>query len=159
MKYSLFFIFTILASCNREKSDNTIIDTTIDIFIENSAGENLLTDTTENTINLDSIRLEFLINGIKYPVYDVRLDYPRSFFFIQDSSAERIRIFPNDAESEEYPITYILWNSVDVDTVKCHNIRKNDNDYISCDKVWYNGVLMYPDSLIVNFPRAFKIVK
>jgi len=161
MKYLLFCIFGILVSCSKEKLKNEVVDTAIDIFVENSEGENLLVGTASNAINPDSIKLMYLINGNVFTVYDSDMDCPRAICSITDSGSERIRVFPNDMENEEYPITYIRWENGDMDTIKCHFVRKDNgsNSSIVCDKVWFNDLLMFPDNAVSGFGRAFKIVK
>jgi hypothetical protein len=161
MKYLFFCILGMLASCNKEKTKNAVIDTQIDVFIENSVGENRLLSTTINNISPDSIRLQYLINGDKFTVYNSKMDCPTNICAISDIGSERIRIFPNDIESEDYPITYINWGNGDIDTLKCHFVRKGNetNSSIVCDKVWFNDLLMFPDKAVIGFGRAFKIVK
>jgi hypothetical protein len=161
MKYLIFCILGMLVSCNKEKSQNEVIDTSIDIFVENSIGENLLKMTTPNAINPDSINLIYLVNGNMFTVYNADMDCPRSICYITDSGSERIRVFPNDVENEEYPVTYISWGNGDIDTLKCHFIRKDNGSSSSvvCDKVWFNNLPIFPDSAIPGFGRAFKIVK
>lgn len=159
MKYLLFCILGMLASCNKDKTQKNVIDTQIDVFIENSVGENLLLGSTPNAINPDSIKLQYLINGDKFTVYNSAMDCPRNVCTISDPGSERIRIFPNDEESEDYPITYINWGNGDIDTLKCHFTRKENGSTVICDKVWFNDVLVYPDLAVSGFGRAIKIVK
>jgi len=161
MKYLLFCILGVLVSCNKEKSQNEVISTNIDIFVENSIGENLLKETHPNVINSDSIKLIYLINGNKFTVYNADMDCPRNICYITDSGSERIRVFPNDVENEEYPVTYINWGNGDMDTLKCHFVRKDNgsSSSIVCDKVWFNDLLMFPDNAVAGYGRAFKIVK
>lgn len=161
MKYFIFCVLGMLVfSCSREQSQNEVIDISIDIFVENSVGESLLKMTTPNAINPDSIKLIYLISGNMFSVYNSNMDCPRNICYITDSGSERIRVFPNNAESEEYPVTYISWGNGDMDTLKCHFIREDNGSYsIVCDKVWFNDLLMFPDSAVSGFGRAFKIVK
>lgn len=159
MKYLLCFLLALLASCHGDKQCCTLIDIDFDIYVENSAGENLLASATPNAINPENLRLEFRINGGNQQVYNVGQDCPRNICYISESGEERLRIFPNETESEAYPITYLFWSAADVDTIRCHFIRENDNSYVACDKIWYNEVLVYPDSVNLNSVRGFKIVK
>ncbi len=159
MKNILFCILAMLAACNKEKSKNEVVDTQIDIFIENNAGNNLLVATTPGAINPDSIKLIYLINGENFTVYNIDMDCPRAVCSITDAGSERIRIFPNDVESQEFPITYVVWDNGDVDTLKCHFVRKDNGATVICDKVWLNDLPMFPDHAISGFGRAFKIVK
>jgi len=161
MKYVLFCILGMLVSCSKEKSQNVVIDIGVEIFISNTNGENLLLGSTPNAINPDSIKLIYKLNGENYTVYNSNMDCPRGICFLNDLGSERIGITPNDTENEEYPITYIRWENGDLDTIKCHFVRKDNgiNSSIVCDKVWFNDSLMFPDNAVAGFGRAFKIVK
>jgi hypothetical protein len=161
MKYLFFCTLIILTCCTREKPQNDVINTSIDIFIENANGQNLLLKTTPGTINSDSLKLLYLVNGKMLNVYNADMSCPSNICNLTDSGSERIRIFPNDLESEEFPISYIRWKNGDLDTIKCHFIRKDSEtgSSLSCDKVWFNDLLMYPNNSIKGFGRAFKIVK
>jgi hypothetical protein len=135
-----------------------VIDTYIDIIVQNSAGQNLLVNTTPGFINPDSIRLQYLINDSKIDVNYANLDHPRNVFLITEPPV-RIRLFPNDTKSDAYPVTYILWNSSDRDTVKCHVQRTNGGNTERVDQVWFNGVQDFPNNGIPQPGRAFTIVK
>jgi hypothetical protein len=117
--------------------------------------------TTPNAIIFDSLRLMYLINGNTVNVNDPNMDCPRNICHVTDAGSERIRLFPNDKENEEFPVTFIRWGNEDLDTIKCHFIRKDNgiNSSIVCDKVWFNGLLMFPDNAVAGLGRAFKVVK
>jgi hypothetical protein len=161
MKYLILFVFGMLFSCNKETPKSDVVDTQVDIIIEDSNGNNLLSGTTPSTINVDSIKLMYLINGNTHTVYNEHLDCQRNVCYIGDAGSERVRIFPNDVAEEEYPITYINWGNGDTDTLKCHFVRKDNGNESSvvCDSVWLNDVPMFPENAIAEFGRAFKIVK
>ncbi|MCB0522679.1 MAG: hypothetical protein H6577_10760 [Lewinellaceae bacterium] len=161
MKYIIFFAIGMLISCGMENPTMDVVATNVDIFVEDADGNNLLTGTSTTSINTELIKLIYLINGVDQTAYNPDLDCPRFVCYISDPGSERIRIFPNDTETEEYPITYIDWGNGDMDTLKCHFVRKEyDNaSSVVCDKVWFNDLPMFPDSAITEFGRAFKIVK
>jgi hypothetical protein len=161
MKYSIIILIVVLFSCNKENPGMEVIDTQVDVFVEDADGHNLLTGTSADAINTDSIKLMYLIDGNIHTVFNPERDCPRGVCYIADSGSERIALAPNAVEGEEYPITYIDWGDGDIDTLKCHFVRKDNGETSSlvCDKVWFNGSLMFPDNAITEFGRAFKIVK
>jgi len=159
MKYLLFALLAMFVSCKKEQKIQVNIDTQIDVFVQSINGDNLLLGGPTNAINPDSIKLSYLINGNVRTVYNSDLDCPRAVCFLTDAGNERIRIFPNDLETEAYPITYIEWGNGDVDTIKCHFERNTSGSTVICDKVWFNSTLKYPDDAIAEIGRAFKIVK
>ena len=162
MKQLILFSLVLLFSCNKEKASNDILDTYIDIFVEDANGNNLLADGTPNAINFDAVKLMYLVDGVATEVYDGSLDCPKLICHLtSDPGSERVSIFPNAIEDEEFPITYINWGNGDMDTLKCHFVRKDNGSESSvvCDRVWMNDVPMFPESAIVEFGRAFKIIK
>jgi hypothetical protein len=161
MKNLLIYACFLLLFTNCEPEMCCVVyDTGIDIFVENSAGANRFTPNAADPINPDSITLQYLINGVVSTFNNPQLDAPRNVRFADDQGSERIIIFPNEDENEAYPITYITWPDGDVDTLKCHFNRGDDDDtFVICDEVWFNDVLMYPDQAIVGFGRAIKIIK
>jgi len=161
MKYLIILAFGMLFSCSKNNIDSEVIDTHVDIVVEDANGNNILSGASPIFINPDSIELMYLINGNTQSVRNKDLDCPNSVCYISDLGRERIRIFPNDSDKEEYPITYIKWGNGDFDTLKCHFVRKNNGNISSvvCDKVWFNDLPMIPDNAIVELGRAFRIIK
>jgi hypothetical protein len=159
MKYILFCILGMLFSCSKKQSNSISIDIGIEIFVFNQSGENLLLSSTPNFIKVDSLKLFYLVSGEKKEIYNKDMDCPRNICLTTDLGSERIIISPNFTESEEYPINYLQWENGDIDTIKCHIVRISEGESVTCDKVWYNDVLMFPENAIPNFGRAFKIVK
>ena len=153
-----FATVTLFAAC-KEKIGGEIVDIGIDILAENSAGQNLFLSTTPDALDPNLIKLIYKVGGDEVAFYQGNLDCPRNVCFISDSGSERILVFPNDTETEKYPITYIQWKEGDLDTLKCHFIRKNQGGYIVCDTVWFNKIQVYPPNALVGYDRAFKIVK
>lgn len=160
MKNLFLLLLCILVSCEKQQPSKIFIDTDIDIVIENDGGNNLLLAQTPNFIVFDSIKLAYLLDGTQFNVYNHNMDCPRSICLINDPGYPvRVRIFPNDIIDEEYPITYINWGNGDIDTLRCLFERKNEGSYLSCSKVWFNEVQMFPNQGIPELGRAFKIVK
>ena len=137
------------------------ISVSIQIMVVDSAGNNLLGDTIPNGIDPDRIRLYDVINGKKQLCYYPNLDVPFCVSFVNESGRESIVFTPNISNpGEEYITTYIDWGNGDLDTVVSYVWRNGECDNpIICKKVWFNGVLMYPDSAIKELGRAFRIVK
>ncbi|MEY3240871.1 MAG: hypothetical protein RIR11_2309 [Bacteroidota bacterium] len=155
----LLAIITTLFTACKEKNGGEIVDIGIDILVENSAGQNLFLSTTPGALDPNSIKLIYKIGGEDIEFYQGNLDCPRNVCFISDLGSERILVFPNDAENDKYPVTYIQWKEGDLDTLKCHFIRKNQGGHIVCDSAWFNAVQVYPPNALVGFDRAFKIIK
>ena len=96
----------------------------------------------------------YLVNGLEQEVNNDDLAYPKGFFIYEDEEEFRIRIFPNTNKNIELPVTYIIWNDVDTDTIKCSIERKNNSEI--CTKVWLNENLAWE---AYETERFFEIVK
>ncbi len=157
MKYlNLVLIFSITAmisSCSKSSDDAEYIGSAIDIYIQNLDGENLLGDVYKE----ENIKLYYLNNGITEEVYDPNMASPRNFKFIEIDGNMAIRVFAN-LNDENFPITYVEWNEQDMDTIRCHYYRSEDNSTVYIDSVWYNEVKMFPDHAF-GPTEGFKIVK
>lgn len=138
----------------------TQLSVSIQIMVVDSAGNNLLGDTIPNGIDPDRIRLYDVINGVVQLRYNINRDVPFGVGYTLEPGWERIGFVPNLSSGEEFITTYIDWGNGDRDTVLSYVWRNGEcNNPIICKKVWFNGVLMYPDSAIKELGRAFRIVK
>ena len=107
------------------------------MIVKNSEGIDLLNPNSSNNLNTNNIKLFYLKNGVSEEVYNPSLDLPRNYMiYSQSDGIYRIRIFPNDIQSEEFPITYIKWNETDTDTIKC-KLKYTENTIV-LEKVWFN---------------------
>jgi hypothetical protein len=159
MKHLLFPLFTLISACQQKEYCCTNIDIDVDIFLKNKAGQNLFLPATPNAIDPNAIRLIYVVGGLEESFYAGHLDCPTNVCFDDDLGMEHVAIFPNDIENELYPVTFIRWTDTDTDTMRCHFIRKNQGSYLVCDSVWLNETLMFPDSALSGFGRAFNVVK
>jgi hypothetical protein len=157
MKYLMFCLIFLLPSCR--KAPWEVFDTGFEIIVENNIGENLLVATTPGVIDWNTLKLFYLIDNKPVEVYQGNLSCPRNICFVDEPGYERLTIFANTEGTSENTVTLLQWNDQDIDTITCHIVRKNNNSYKVVDKIWFNSVLMYPDSALEGLNRAFKIVK
>lgn len=133
-KITLLLTTFLLISCSTESDCGCVnIETHIDIALKDSNGNYLI-----NTSNYpkNTIQVQYLINGsIQNPKSG-----EQSIFIDDPNLPTRIRIFLNNASTEEYPITYVKWNDIDTDTIKAHFTRENNS--IIVDKIWINTILV-----------------
>jgi CMP-N-acetylneuraminic acid synthetase len=135
-------IFVASCSDDSNKSESANIDTAVNIYLENNTGESLL-----NTDNYQSndFKIYYLNNNNVEEVNNPLMDSPRNFFIIDEDNIKAMRLFLNSNQNEENPVTYIKWNETDTDTLKAHYSRGmgNNEDYVTCDKVWLNEELVW----------------
>jgi len=154
---SLFILLPIafvLFSCHKKNDDKTIIDTSIAISLKDNNGNDLLNPNNPNSYNTNTIKILYEIDGTQIEFYDSKLDYPKGYYIYKHENEYRIVIFPNDNDSQANPITYIKWNDIDTDTIKCKVDRKHNSEI--CTKVWYNGNLVWNN---YDTERFFTITK
>ncbi len=155
MKY-LFFILTVMifASCNLDDNEQVIIDTDINISVKDVDGNDLLNTNSPNSLNQNEFKIFYEIDGEQIEINDENLDYSKGFFVYQHESEFRIRIFPNTNKGVSYPITYIKWREMDIDTLKCEIDRNRSSEI--CKKVWFNDELVWQT---YDTERFFEIIK
>ncbi|AYN06162.1 hypothetical protein [Flavobacterium sp. 140616W15] len=140
MKNICFFftLFTLLSCDNsntEESSDN--IDNAIEFSIFNSQNGDLLDSKNPNSLDISNIKLFYVVNGGKQEVYNQNLTYPRNFKVFKHENEYRIRVFLNNTETTDKPITYIQWNSSDTDTIEA-TFERTERSILK-NKVWLNG--------------------
>lgn len=155
MKKLLVFLL-ILSSCKENKEAFFSVDTSMDIQVIDSFGNNLLNPDVSNSYSHNEIRIHFIINGEKTFIWEPLMQFPNRFHIYDDfnSGDYHIRIFPNESENEDLPVTLIQWDINDTDTIVCH--YKRTKGYVTCDYLWYNE--MYIDPALTH-NRHFTIVK
>lgn len=147
-----------LSSCTSddEKKNEFNYSTAFEMIVKNSEGIDLLNPNSFNSLNTNNIKLYYLKNGVSEEVYNPSLDLPRNYtIYLHSDGIYRIRIFPNEIQSEEFPITYIKWNETDTDTIKCK--LKYTENAIVLEKVWFNEVFKLDTTL--NHGLTFEILK
>jgi len=148
------FIFAVLILCVSCTNDNSkkeaiLVNTTINVFLKNSAGENIL-GTSKYPEN--GIAVKYLIGGKEfgygYNTPGAILDNPQGFYIgivSRHETGKGMCVFLNADPSEEYPITYLHWNETETDTLKAKYRRGSGNDgaFVVLEKLWLNDVLVY----------------
>lgn len=133
----LLVLLLLFVSCKEKMETAFNVDTRIDIQVMDSLRNNLLNPIFSNSYKKEEIRIYFMSNGEKKYIYEPLMDYPNHFFIYDDFNTGdfHIRIFPNDSQEENLPVTLIQWDTSDIDTITCHFRREG---YIYCDYLWYN---------------------
>ncbi|MDR6843611.1 hypothetical protein [Flavobacterium granuli] len=144
----ILFLVILCISCNDnddpEIIDGVVINENVDVYLKNSAGENILgTDKYPE----NSISIKYLIGGKEfgygYNSTGAILDNPKGFFIEKLSEQETgkgMRIFLNADSSEDYPITYLRWNETETDILKAKYKRMGGS--VLLEKLWLNDVLV-----------------
>ncbi|MBE9466761.1 MAG: hypothetical protein IMY72_00400 [Bacteroidetes bacterium] len=145
----------LLSACQKEESNQFNLDTSFSMSVLDKNNNDLLNPNNNNSFKEENIKILYLIDGEKIEVNKPMLDYPKGFRIFEHENEYRIAIFPNNESILKFPITYIIWNSTERDTIKCE-IQGTDKSEI-CKKIWYNGALTWDSS--ENKERFFEIKK
>ena len=126
-------VLIMIISCSESKEtsnlpQSTVIVKSIDIDLKSSEDVNLL---GSNEFPTNDISATYLVNGKIVQSLSPH-DYPNNVLFVNKN--QRVRVFLNDAPTEEFPITYIKWNKTETDTLKAH-YKRTDNSII-IEKLW-----------------------
>ena len=152
-RFILILLTGLMISCN-DNDNPVIIDTAIDLSVNNYQGVDLLNPDDPNAFKENNIKIFYIENGKKIEVIKPNLEYPRCFFIFQHEKEYRIRIIANDNRKEEFPITIIQWDEKNADTIKC-SIERRAN-IVVCSKVWINDSLAWG---AYNKERFIEIIK
>jgi len=161
------FIITIVflcISCNNDaesKQTAFALFASVNVYLKNSDGANVLgTDKyPENNISI-----KYLIGGKElgygYNTSGAILDNPEGFYtgiLSESETGKGMHVFLNHDSSEEYPITYIHWNSTETDTLKATYRRTSSS--VVLEKLWLNDVLVWRVEVEGQTSSSITIVK
>ena len=124
-KILILIVSLLLMSCSEQDCGCTNYDAGLTLALKDAEGNNLI-----NASNYNDIEVRYLIDGVSR-------DGQRPVL-IEDDFGTRIGITLNNEKSEQFPVTYIIWNDNDTDTIKA-SFR---NRHTMVDKVWINNQLI-----------------
>ena len=130
-------ILLCLINCKRESGKAIVVTTSIDIAYNDSFGNDLLNESTQNYFSKNNIHVYTIINGVKTDVYNNMMDYPRDFLIYKNIELNNyfIRFF---LESDT---VLVQLNQNTTDTIISTVDKSNGNEILR--KLWYNGSLKW----------------
>jgi hypothetical protein len=153
MKKIIFILVTVLMlSCSKgQPITGFIVGGSLDIFLRNSEGQDLLGTTSFNPANF---KVYNIINGQKVEINDPLMGSPRNFL-VSSENPKFVRLFMNDLETEVLPTTYIEWNATDTDTIQTLYTRTENS--VVYNKVWLNGNIVLAEGIVSTTPTGIGI--
>lgn len=146
-----------LGACDADEPDCCFnMDVGVDMMVSSEDGTDLLNPDNPGAFLEKDISLYYLVDGESERYFRSHLDASRGFTIYRNESLDAyvISIFPNTAESEAYPITYIEWSETDTDTLRCE-FERTKNSLLGT-QVWFNGQLKRGPSIA---ERVFEVIK
>jgi hypothetical protein len=158
-KLFVFLAIASLIACDKSDDLNpaVFVDTAFEFIVFNSQDVDLLDPATPNHFEEDDIKLFYEIDGELTEVYDAHLDHPRHFKIFEHENEYRIRVFLNDSDAVDEPITHIQWNEDDTDVIKASFKRPKSN--VIVNKVWLNDTQIWDLTTDGDDSKFFKLIK
>ncbi|WP_456376551.1 hypothetical protein [Lutibacter sp.] len=151
MRAILIILTTIiLFGCTKDNTNMNSYNLENQIYLsfKNANGQNLLDNSTENSYNIEAMKLFYLVND--EPV-EVTIENGFNMGSIELTSDKLLKVFTNPSssniveETSEYNvaenIAYLQLSSTDTDTIKTHS--RTSQNYFLVSKVWYNNELVW----------------
>jgi len=144
-----------LFSCNKDDSKlsdaqyNVNIESFIDFKLQDSNGNNLLSENTTNYLTYESIDVIFFENGKEKVYNNPLLDASKGYLILGDGADKYIRLYLSlQIDKNNESLTYLRIEKSDLDTLKSSFITSSgkSGNYgggsTSVQNVWYNGNLI-----------------
>ena len=151
-----------LSSCTKNEEDilNSVhYDNFVNLSIKNNLGEDLLDPNHTSTIDLSTIKVFHIINGVKTLFIDNRYTYFKKGFKIykHDGYGHNIIVIKiNPSVTEAKPKTIVEWNSSDEDVIET-TYRIKDNLFpVLKEEIWLNDISVWKIADEANSNTTYK---
>lgn len=150
-KLLLFLVSIAFFSCdstNENRCLSYFYSVSVDFYVLNTQGEDLLNPKNPNCLDVSKIKLFYIVNGVSQEYFRPNLDASRGFIILkpEEGSNYRIRIMMNDLDKSEKKITYVQWNEMDKKDIFESTLEITEC-YTEIKKVWFNGKLLWDRSV------------
>jgi hypothetical protein len=146
MKYLIPLFILLLISCDKEETETqqTLINTSLSLYILDEHGEDLLNPLHSNAIHEDDIKMYYVKNGKEELFSRPNLDVSKGFRILKpqgDLSNYWINLFLNSESEEEVTTTILKWSDYKIDTLQASFMK--GSDFIRVSKIWLNGKICW----------------
>lgn len=144
----MFAIIAVASTCQKPCQEADAIDITMNLYLQDSMGRNLLDPATPGGTKVEYIRLYHLKNSNAELVYQPGFDCPTNVCAFQGAKGPGITLSPYASDEERYPVTLVAWGNGPSDFIKCHFYRKQGecSKVVLLDSIWFNNVLIFPSA-------------
>ncbi|MBF0576538.1 hypothetical protein [Dysgonomonas sp. GY617] len=148
---TIILIMPLLFACSNDNEFSVIA--VQKFYITDIKGNDLLNPNTENAINIDRIKIYYLIDGnkIECSKYNAgngySLDYPKGYRIyspeeLNEKQYTMVLFLNNEVTKDNFSYTYIEFNEDRTDTIK--SIVKRETNILSCIMTSYNDSIWNP---------------
>ncbi len=141
---ALLFVLP-MYNCKKNNNLREAINYSVQIFVENRSGQNLLDPNTPGYFKEENIRMYWLVDGKEELFYYPHLDHPFGLVVAKELGQANayLNIYSVNHKAKENPTTtYIDWGNGDRDTVLAKmTLNPGGDKYQLVEKVWINGTL------------------
>lgn len=159
MKKLFLVLLLILSNSCVKPGCCTFISTHFNFYVVDEQGNDLLDPESTSPINLQTIKVYYLLNGTKTEINRGNLDAPR-MYSVSPPEGNRnkynITLFLNDEDPANITTTYFEWDKDTTDVFKAEVSRKKNNSIVT--KVWLNDILVWDKSTADGKP-LYELVK
>ena len=136
-----------------------VISSDFNFYVVNEQGDDLLDPKSTSQINLQTVKVYYLINGTKTEINRGNLDAPQMYFVYPPEGTRNrynISLFLNTEDSASITTTYFEWDKDTTDVFKAEVSRESNNEIVT--KVWLNDTLVWDVSTSDGKP-LYELVK
>ncbi len=146
MFFLLSTVIWIISCSVGESPQNINIDNNLTFYLVDENGNDLLNPENPNSVELDLIRVFYMIDGEKIEVNDSNLEFPRAFRVIPpEGNYDKflLVLYLNIEDKSSSTTTLFQWTREDIDYFQAEFDRGKNERHVICTKVMWNGQVVF----------------
>ena len=154
----IIVVLILFSACKKEEEKSYYnLDTNVTFYVANAAGDDLLDPNNPDSYKANEIHVYNIINNEEVEVFT--FNEMTSSFVLKKNEITGRYFFSTGFYYKSKDIFLIKWNDNITDTIR-GQYREGDH-FITYDKVWYNGELIYDNTIPGSHPanRDFTIIR
>ena len=156
----LFLVVFLISFCSCIKPGCCkLYSADFDFYVVDEQGDDLLDPESTSPIDLQSVRVYYLLDGKKTEINRGNLDAPQMYLVLPPEGGRdkySINLFLNAEDSSSITTTYFEWNEDTTDVFEAEVSRNKNNTVVT--KVWLNETLVWDISTADGKP-LYELVK
>lgn len=161
MRTIFLFLCVLIFGCEKDDTpDQVNIDVGFSFYVLDSEGNDLLNPANASKLDLNPVKLFYVVGNEKIEVNNPNADHPKGFaVYPPEGTYTKYRFATGASTEEKSTITSILiqWDENNTDTFKTELSRGDKDGYIICTKIWLNEEVVW-DVKTDTGERFFELV-